>query len=89
MPLPIFNKIQNKYLFLQDYQIEQKNFKYFVQGIKAYIPNSLQKIVLANNMITDDHMAMLLQSISSLRNGPNTLAIVQNGFGKKSIDAMV
>lgn len=27
LPLPLLNKIQNKFLFLQDYHLEDKNFK--------------------------------------------------------------
>ena len=53
IPLPILNKIRGKFLLLQDYNIEHNNVKHLAQGLPAYIPNSLQKMVLCNNCITD------------------------------------
>ena len=41
VPLPIFNKIKNKFLLLQDYEIEPVNFTQFVNHLLPYIPNCL------------------------------------------------
>ena len=64
IPLPILNKVRGKFLLLSDYNIESNNFKHLVNGLPAYIPNSLQKIVLCNNSITDDDMSKLIETIA-------------------------
>lgn len=49
VPLPILNKIKDKFLFLQDYHISEGNFNILIEEMPAFIPNSLNKIVFLNN----------------------------------------
>ena len=53
LPLPILDKIQHKFLFLKDYVIEERNFEILVNALADFIPNSLTKLVLDNNRLSD------------------------------------
>ena len=88
IPLPMLHKIKGKYLLLQDYNIEQNNFKMLVQNLPVYIPNSLQKLILCNNRIADEDMAHLIEAVANLPHGLKVFAVIQNGFAKKSLEMM-
>ena len=81
LPLPILNKIENKFLFMQDYNIEPKNFEMMIKALPSFIPNSLNKIAFSNNQLTDQAIAKFFNMMKVLPNGPKLVAIIQNTAG--------
>ena len=81
LPLPILNKIKNKFLYLVNYPIEPTNFSKLAESIEQFVPSSLNKIALINNRLDDHSDGELFTSLSKVINGPKTIAIVQNSLG--------
>ena len=53
IPLPLLNKLRDKYLILKAYHLNQSNFSTFIENMPALIPFSLNKIVLEDNSLSD------------------------------------
>lgn len=89
LPLPILNKIENKFLFLENYQIEPANFNKLSEALAKIIPASLNKIVFINNLLNDQSVAMLFNNLASLNNGPEVVAISHNSLDAATIEPTV
>ena len=69
IPLPLLNKLRDKYLILKAYHLNQSNFSTFIENMPALIPFSLNKIVLEDNSLSDQSIADLLNILSDQRKG--------------------
>lgn len=88
VPLPILNKIKEKFLFLQDYQISDGNFNILVEEMPAFIPNSLNKIVFMNNRLSDAAVSKFLLMLSHESSGPKVVGLIHNMAGPLTMQAM-
>ena len=63
-PLPILNHINNGYLPLINYNINEANINSFGQILHTIIPSLLRKLYFVNNSLTEKHITILIKAIS-------------------------
>ena len=56
--------------------------------LEAFVPTSLEKLVLRNNNISDEDFALLLIKLSQLKEGIKILATIRNNFDSASAKAL-
>lgn len=79
LPQPILNKIVDRELYLQSYQLNASNFKAFGSSMVGIVPEKLTKIVLVDNNINDESLGWMMESLSLSKNGgPQVITIIQN-----------
>lgn len=67
-PLPILNRISPKgELLLINYKLNGPNAESFADALKSLVPNSLKKLFLMDNLLTDNDVALMFESLSQLR----------------------
>jgi len=66
---------------LGDYFLDKSNVSALAYSLKSFVPNSLQKVVLDNNNISDESMSLLIEQMALLPHGLKVFASIRNGFG--------
>ena len=83
--LPIFEKVVDKTLCLQDYKLSSAHVKGLAQACEQLDTTKVNRMLFSNCGLTPEHMAMLLEGISKMRDC-KALTFKQCIFDKKSID---
>ena len=76
LPLPILNRIHKKQLLLSHYGLDQDNLAAIVGCLTSYIPNSLKKITLNENNLSDEGFALILEGLSKCQPGLETIGCI-------------
>jgi len=67
-PLPILNRISPKgELLLINYKLNGPNAESFAHALKSLVPNSLKKLFLMDNSLTDNDVALMFEALGNIK----------------------
>lgn len=66
-PLPILNRINEETgeMLLMNYKMNASNAESFADALKSIVPETLKKMALIDNRLTDDQIARIFKSLGS------------------------
>ena len=64
--MPILNRINDDYaLTLINYKLNGPNAHSFAEALKLLVPKDLRKLLLMDNLLTDNDIALVFESLGS------------------------